>query len=226
MSFLARPAPHASAGPCSSPGSMRSCRSFARAPRGAWSRWVHEDPRLSHRPARPLRHSSAPRTGAPAQRTLRGVRAFPTGLRPSRPLAGRLSGTSCSIRHRASTPPTPTPRPTTLRAVPSSSTSPCPPTLTTDSGALHNPSLVLGRRPSAHGLGPSNHPAVLSPSRPFTLPSRRRESSPLASPEPAAYHSPRANRAVGLSFTRDRQPDPRRLGLLRPPPAPARSRSS
>jgi hypothetical protein len=91
------------------------------------------------------------------------------------------------------TPPTPTPRPT------SSSTSPCPPTLTTDSGAFQDASLVLGpRRPSAHGLGSSNHSSVLAPSRPFTLPSRRRESSPLASPEPAAYHAPRANRAVGL----------------------------
>ncbi len=142
----------------------------------------------------------------------------PTALRPSRPLAGRLSGTSCSIRHRASTPPTPTPRPTTLRAVPSSSTSPCPPTSTTDSGALHTPSLVLGpRRPSAHGLGPSDHPAVLSPSRPFTLPSRRRESSPRASPEPAAYHPAQANRAVGLSFPCSHPARPA-------PSGPARSR--
>jgi hypothetical protein len=105
---------------------------------------------------------------------LRGVRAFPTGLRSSRPLAGRLSGTSCSIRHRAPIRPPPTPRPT------SRSTSPCPPPSTTDSRALDTRSLVLGpRRPSAHGLGPSDHPTVLSPSRPFTLPAQQREFSPL-----------------------------------------------
>ena len=85
-----------------------------------------------------------------------------------------IGTTSCWARRRA--PIRPTPSPTTLRAVPFSSTSLCPPTSTTDSGALHTPPLVLGpRSPSAHGFGSSDHP-LFSP-RLIPSPSPTRESS-------------------------------------------------
>jgi hypothetical protein len=115
---------------------------------------------------------------------LRGVRTSPTNPRPARPLAGRLSAISSpgsSIRHRPSTPPSPTP----------TSTSPCPTTSTPEAPQSLRPwDSPPSPFPAHPRISPAHSGALSSRGSPGALWRPRRPLSPRLRRSPLSPPAP------------------------------------